>query len=58
MLKRFFILFWKRFIVTEPFRPMSLLYGPSFVISSLLTWRAFTTPPEDDDDGDDDNNET
>jgi hypothetical protein len=48
MLKRFSVLFWRRYVVASPFRPMSLLYGPSFVISFILTWKAFRTPPEED----------
>lgn len=50
MLRRFASLFIKDFILTKPFRPLSLLYGPSFVVSSILTWRAFTSPPDQDDD--------
>ena len=50
MLKRFFVLFWKHYVVAKPFRPMLLLYGPAFLVSSFLTFRAFTTPPEEDDD--------
>lgn len=40
--------FVKRFILCKPFRPMSLLYGPSFALSTFLTWRAFSSPPEED----------
>lgn len=50
MLKRFVVLFVKDFILAKPFRPMSLLYGPSFAFASALTWRAFTSPPEEDED--------
>jgi hypothetical protein len=50
MLKRFFVLFWQKYIVEVPIRPMALLYGPAFLVSSFLTWRAFLTPPEEDDD--------
>jgi hypothetical protein len=50
MLRRFFVLFWGRYIVTSPFRPMSLLYGPAFFTSIVMTWRAFTAPRDDDDD--------
>jgi Na+/H+ antiporter NhaA len=55
MLMRFFVLFWRRYIADKPIGPMAFLYVPSFVVSSILTWRAFATPPEADDD--DDNNE-
>lgn len=48
MIRRFVCLFVRRYLFCE-FRPMGLLYGPSFVISSVLTWRAFNSPPEDDD---------
>jgi hypothetical protein len=48
MLRRFVVLFVKEYIVTQPFRPMSLIYGPSFAISSYLTWKAFTSSPDDD----------
>jgi hypothetical protein len=52
MMKRFFVLFVRRYITHRPIRPMAFLYVPSFLISSVLTWRAFATPPEaDDDDG-------
>ena len=30
------------------FRPMSLLYVPSFLLSTAMTWRAFTSSPEED----------
>jgi hypothetical protein len=53
MLKRFFVLFWQKYFVETPFRPMLFLYGPSFLVSTFLTWRAFLTPREEDgDDGD------
>eukprot|EP00542_Grammatophora_oceanica_P015819 CAMPEP_0194031778 /NCGR_PEP_ID=MMETSP0009_2-20130614/4866_1 /TAXON_ID=210454 /ORGANISM="Grammatophora oceanica, Strain CCMP 410" /LENGTH=227 /DNA_ID=CAMNT_0038672011 /DNA_START=270 /DNA_END=953 /DNA_ORIENTATION=- len=48
MLRRFFVLFVSRYVVARPFRPMSLLYGPSIIWSSILTWRAFKTPPDED----------
>jgi len=47
MLKRLFFLFFKRYIVE--WRPMKLLYIPSFLGSSWLTWKAFRSPPEEDD---------
>jgi hypothetical protein len=50
MLRRFVVLFVKDFILANPFRPLSLLYGPSFAISSFLTWRAFTSRPDEDED--------
>ena len=45
MLRRFVVLFYRRYIWTKPFRPLSLVYIPSFMISLILGWRAFTTPP-------------
>jgi hypothetical protein len=53
MLKRFFVLFFRRYIFDKPIGPMTFLYAPSFLVSSVLTWRAFVTPPEADDDIDD-----
>jgi hypothetical protein len=53
MLKRFFVLFLRRYIIDKPIGPMTFLYVPSFLVSSVLTWRAFATPPEADDDVDD-----
>ena len=50
MLRRFFALFVTTYIRTTSFRPLSLLYGPSFLISSFLTYRAFKSPPEEDED--------
>ena len=44
MLRRFFVLLFRR----NTFRPMSLLYVPSFIFSQVLTWRAFTSSPKDD----------
>jgi hypothetical protein len=44
MLRRFFVLLFRR----NKFRPMSLLYVPSFIFSQVLTWRAFTSSPKDD----------
>lgn len=53
MLKRFFVLFWKRYVTDIPIRPMSFLYVPAFFVSAVLTLRAFVTPrDEDNDDGD------
>ena len=48
MLRRFFVLFLKRYAFTTPFRPLSLIYVPSFIWSSVLTWRAFKSPREHD----------
>lgn len=50
MLRRFFGIFFRRYVLARPFRPMSVLYGPSFVFSSLLTWRAFNSPAHEDGD--------
>lgn len=50
MLRRFAALFVKRYVFVSPFRPMSLLYGPAFLYSGYLTWKAFRSPPELDDD--------
>jgi len=50
MLKRYFALFFNRYVnPVRQFRPMMLLYVPSFVISTFLTWRAFRSPSEEDD---------
>jgi len=46
MLRRYFVLFIKRYVWCWPIRPMSLLYIPSFIVSLVLTWRAFTSSPE------------
>ena len=54
MLYKFGLLFVRRYIITTPFRPLSLLYVPSFLVSSVLTWRAFNTKAEEDEDDDDD----
>jgi hypothetical protein len=48
MLRRYATLFAKRYIFEWPPRPMSLLYGPSFVVSVVLALRAFQSPPEED----------
>eukprot|EP00536_Pseudo-nitzschia_multiseries_P004644 jgi/Psemu1/253777/estExt_Genewise1Plus.C_780057 len=45
MICRLFVLLGRRL---RKFPPMSLLWGPSFVASTVLTWRAFTSPPRDD----------
>lgn len=55
MLWRFLVLFRRDYTMFRtPFRPMSLLYVPSFILSSFFTWQAFNTPPEEDEDDDDD----
>jgi len=54
MLKRFVILFVKDYFFGKSFRPLSILYGPAFAISSFWTWRAFSSPPEDDEEYGDD----
>uniref|UniRef100_A0A7S2UAZ9 Uncharacterized protein n=1 Tax=Attheya septentrionalis TaxID=420275 RepID=A0A7S2UAZ9_9STRA len=48
MLARYGLLFRRRFFCGQ-FRPMSLLYGPSSLLSIFLGWRAFNTPPDTDD---------
>jgi hypothetical protein len=50
MLKRYFVLFAIKFFGDWPPRPMTWLYGPSFIASIVLGWRAFTSPPELDKD--------
>mmetsp|Transcript_19680 Transcript_19680/g.30344 ORF Transcript_19680/g.30344 Transcript_19680/m.30344 type:complete len:312 (-) Transcript_19680:81-1016(-) len=50
MLRRYGVLFFQRYIWTKPFRPLSLVYGPSFLLSLFLGWRAFTSPPTLDED--------
>jgi hypothetical protein len=50
MLRRYAVLFAKNFFGDWPPRPMTWLYGPSFVASIVLGWRAFTSPPELDKD--------
>jgi hypothetical protein len=46
MLRRYVLLFAQRFFGAWPPRPMTWLYGPSFVTSIVLGWRAFTSPPD------------
>jgi len=56
MVKRYFILFAGRyfgFLRGGEFRPMCLLYGPSFLLSAVLGWKAFDVGNRDDDDDDD-----
>lgn len=48
MVMRYFALFYKRFFAT--FRPMSILYGPSVLVSAVLGWKAFRSNPELDND--------
>jgi hypothetical protein len=50
MLRRFVALFLQDYFLGRPWRPLSLLYGPAFAASSILTWKAFSSPPEDDED--------
>lgn len=49
MLRRYCVLFVKRYFCW-PIRPLSLLYGPSFLMSIVLGWRAFNSPPDLDED--------
>lgn len=44
MIRRFLVLLFR----SHKFKPMSLLYYPSFVVSQYLTWRAFTSNPKED----------
>jgi hypothetical protein len=46
MLRRYGALFAQKFFGDWPPRPMTWLYGPSFVTSIFLGWRAFTSPPD------------
>jgi hypothetical protein len=50
MLRRYAVLFAKKFFGSWPPRPMTWLYGPSFAASIVLGWRAFTSPPDLDKD--------
>jgi len=49
MLCRFCALFPKKYLLCWPPRLMSALYLPSFIMSGVLTWRAFRSSPEDKD---------
>jgi hypothetical protein len=49
MLRRFFGLFFQRYVLDRPIRPLSLLYIPSFFYSLYLTWKAFRSNPQLDD---------
>lgn len=42
MLRRYAVLFYKEYIWTKPFHPLSLVYIPSFLLTIYLGWRAFT----------------
>ena len=46
MYRRCLCLFVTRYVFTRPFRPLSLFYGPAFLYSCYLTWKAFKSPPE------------
>jgi hypothetical protein len=46
MLTRYVVLFAQKFFGDWPPRPMTWLYGPSFITSIVLGWRAFTSPPD------------
>ena len=50
MLTRFASLFVKIYILERPVRPLSLVYFPTIIYSTWMTWRAFRSPPEEDDD--------
>ena len=52
MLRRYVALFFSRYIFGR-FRPMSLLYAPSALISIVLGYRAFNSAPDLDEDGED-----
>eukprot|EP00546_Thalassionema_frauenfeldii_P019911 CAMPEP_0178897074 /NCGR_PEP_ID=MMETSP0786-20121207/1539_1 /TAXON_ID=186022 /ORGANISM="Thalassionema frauenfeldii, Strain CCMP 1798" /LENGTH=154 /DNA_ID=CAMNT_0020567573 /DNA_START=457 /DNA_END=921 /DNA_ORIENTATION=- len=48
MLKRYVVLLFKYyFSPIKTFRPMSLLYIPSFLMTGALIWRAFQTPSDE-----------
>mmetsp|Transcript_13635 Transcript_13635/g.20760 ORF Transcript_13635/g.20760 Transcript_13635/m.20760 type:complete len:299 (-) Transcript_13635:212-1108(-) len=50
MIRRCVVLFFKTYFPPlRSFRPMSLLYGPSFVFSGALLWRAFNTSSTEED---------
>ena len=46
--RRFLVLFLKRYVFQQPMRPMSFLYIPAFFYSCWLTVKAFRSPPEQD----------
>lgn len=48
MVRRYVVLFFGRYFCQ--FRPMSLLYVPSTIVSVVMGWRAFNTPADLDDD--------
>ena len=50
MLRRYAVLFWRRYVWCRPVRPMAFLYVPGIAISTVLAVRAFTSPPEHDED--------
>ena len=50
VLKTYFGLFMKRFVLCWPIRPLALVYIPSTIASVVLAWRAFNSPPDEDDD--------
>ena len=52
MLRRYVVLFFSRYIFGG-FRPMSLLYAPSAMISAILGYRAFNSAPDLDLDDED-----
>mmetsp|Transcript_13875 Transcript_13875/g.33562 ORF Transcript_13875/g.33562 Transcript_13875/m.33562 type:complete len:311 (+) Transcript_13875:61-993(+) len=52
MLKRLFCLFVQRYFLE--WRPLKLLYIPSFLGSTFLTWKAFRSRPEEDKEDEDD----
>lgn len=48
MLWRYSFLFVKKYVTCWPLRPMSLLYIPSIIVSTLFTFVAFTNPDDQD----------
>lgn len=46
MLLRYIMLFTQKYVTCWPLRPMSFLYVPSFIVSGVLTWLAFSRSPD------------
>ena len=49
MLRRWFALLARDYIFPSSFRPLSLIYIPSFIFSIYQTWKAFRSEPDGDD---------
>lgn len=48
MVKRLFVLGFKHYL--GEFRPLSVLYVPAIIGSTILTWKSFTSRSEEDED--------